>query len=299
MPSSSRARRLAALVGAALLVTMPASLHAATPGAISLADLASRVAVPPPGHGVAMTAVTTTGEGLELILETDQAGVTRVVDHEALAERALALDGVAASPGACRDSKHAEIGFKWVGAWEWRFRASSTPLGVGKAAAEAQLRAAVRSITSARNDCDLPDRVNARARYLGRTPRRPGVRSDAGCGIRDGHNVVGFGALPAFIAGLTCTTYTVPSRGRGRAIESDVLLNKRLGWAMRRVNCSRSDNEAILRSIATHEFGHVFGLGHVREAAHGNLTMSEQIGSCDDSAFTLGRGDILGLERLY
>jgi hypothetical protein len=141
--------------------------------------------------------------------------------------------------------------------------------------------------------------VNATAAYLGRTQLRPSVGRDGGCGGLDGHNVVGFGPLPDRIAGLTCTTYTVPSRGRGRAIESDVLLNRRLAWALQRATCSPSANQVMLRSVATHEFGHVFGLAHVREKTHGRLTMSEAIGPCDGSAFTLGRGDVLGLERLY
>jgi hypothetical protein len=277
---------------------MPGAVGAAAPAPTAVAGTGLRLTAPPPGYGVAVTAITTTGEGLELIIETDRAGVTRVLDHEALGDREMALDGAAASPGPCRDRSYSLIGFRWAGPWAWRFRASSTPLGMSKASAEAQLRAAVRSITSARNDCGRPDRVSARARYLGRTGLRPGIRGDASCGSRDGHNVVGFGTLPPFIAGLTCTTYTVPSHGRGRAIESDVLLNKRHHqWAMRRASCS--GGQAILRSVATHEFGHVFGLGHVSDLTHSRLTMSDSIGPCDDSAFTLGRGDILGLERLY
>ncbi len=300
MPSSSPARRLAAVLGALALVAMPTTASAADdPGAGTFERSGLRVAAPPPGFGVAMTAVTVDGEGLELVLETDLAGLTRVVDRATGARRAAQLDGVAASPGPCKDVKHALIGFKWAGAWAWRFRASSTPLGLRKTTVESQLRAAARSITTARNDCGLPDRVNARAVYLGRTQARPSVRSDGGCGGLDGQNVVGFGPLPGFIAGLTCTTYTVPSRGRGHAIESDVLLNKRLAWALQRATCSPGASEVMLRSVATHEFGHVFGLGHVRESTHGRLTMSEAIGPCDGSAFTLGRGDVLGLERLY
>lgn len=299
MPSPSPTRRLAAALGALVLAAMPMTASAASSGPTGLTGTGLRLDAPRPGFGVAVTAITTSGEGLELVLETDLSGVTRVVDHEAIEAQAAALDGVVSSPGACNDGKHALIGFAWAESWAWRFRASSTPLGLRKATVESQLRAAVRSITAARNDCRMPDRVSARAAYLGRTQARPGVRSDGSCGRRDGQNVVGFGPLPAFIAGLTCTTYTVPSRGRGRAIESDVLLNKGLRWALQRATCSRGDNEVMLRSVATHEFGHVFGLGHVRESSHGRLTMSEAIGPCDGSAFTLGRGDLLGLERLY
>ena len=50
----------------------------------------------------------------------------------------------------------------------------------------------------------------------------------------------------------------------------------------------------------THERGHTFGLNHVAETGHGNLTMSPLInGPCQINERTLGRGDVLGLDRKY
>jgi hypothetical protein len=297
VPSSqSTARRLAGVVAVVLLTALPTSVAAQPTPELVVANGLGVVA-PDPGVGVAVTAVMVDGRSLDLVVETDLDGVTRVVGP-ATGTAAL-TDGVTAGKDACADGKHAEIGFRWTTPWRWRFRASSTPDGMAKATAEQQLRSAVRSITTARNDCGLPDRVSAKAVYLGRTSRKPGVRSTGACGKPDGQNVVGFGPLPQFVAGLTCTWYSIPLRGWGRAIESDVLINKRQSWATRLASCSVSANEIMLRAVATHEFGHVFGLGHVSEATHPNLTMSEAIGPCDDSAFTLGKGDVIGLERLY
>jgi hypothetical protein len=298
-------RRLAGVLAATLLLSFPGTASAAEQ-AMTISAHGLTLAAPPPGLGIAVTALTVDGRHLELVLETDAAGVTRVVHPEAVvvAPSPAAPSVMQAPPGPCRDRAYSLQNYRWTGAWEWWFRASSTPAGMSRASALAHLKAAVRSITGARNDCDMPDRVCARAVFRGRTSVRPGIRERPGipldrrCKDADGKSVVGFGSLPLGVLGLTCTTYRVGQPGD--AIEADVLLNKRHhAWSTSPGTCDRTRPAVIIRSIATHEFGHVFGLGHVAEDRHGGLTMSESIGACDDSAFTLGRGDVLGLQRLY
>jgi hypothetical protein len=59
-------------------------------------------------------------------------------------------------------------------------------------------------------------------------------------------------------------------------------------------------NRYDLEAVMTHERGHTFGLNHVSESGHGNLTMSTQInGPCQLTERTLGWGDVLGLDNKY
>ncbi|MCY7417969.1 MAG: matrixin family metalloprotease [Chloroflexi bacterium] len=299
MRSISRARRALALAAVATLTTvLPAAAAApvtAMAGWALVPELS--VAAPAPGYGIAASAVLASGGHVDLILETDLEGITRrVVDAPAPIAPAAQAVGIAGGPGACSDSAYQLLSTKWKSPWKWSFQAGSTPNELTKAKAEISLKAAVRSITGARNGCDRPDTVNATATYLGRTTKKPGVSSGGGCLGSDGKSVVGFGNLPQNVLGLTCTVFQIMP-GVDTSIESDVLFNKAdFEWATSLASCH---NEAMLRSIATHEFGHVFGLGHVSENRHGKLTMSTAIGPCDDSAFTLGLGDMLGLEQRY
>jgi hypothetical protein len=302
-----RARRarhalsLAVLVG---LVGLAPTAAAASPSGTHVVTFSHGLTVeaPPAGYGVAASAILVSGGHLDLVLETGADGVTRDVTATpgsfsiASAGSSAPLAAVAGGPGACSDDTYHLLPFKWKSTWRWWFKAGSTPSDMTRAKAETALKSAVNSITGERNSCGRSDKVSATASYQGRTTTRPGVTSTGGCS-RDGKSVVGFGDLPSGVLGLTCTTYQEIAGTVDTAVESDVLFNKDdFHWTTTLSGCS---SRVMLRSVATHEFGHVFGLGHVSESSHGNLTMSTNIGACDDSAFTLGEGDMLGLERRY
>ena len=298
-PRGARALSLSMVAVLAALTPVAAAGPQATRRAITLGR-GLTVAAPPAGYGIAADAVLSSGGHLEVVLETGMDGITRDVTADAVQVAAPAsLATIAGSPSACFDKAYRLLPMKWAVTWQWSFNAASTPTrDVTKAGAERAIKSAVASITGERNDCGRPDRVSATASYRGRTSAKPGVGANGGCPNRDGMSVVGFGDLPAGVLGLTCTTYQLIPDAVDRAVESDVMFNKDdFRWATSRATC-RGDR-AILRSVATHEFGHVFGLNHVSEQRHGNLTMSPAIGPCDDSAFTLGKGDMLGLERRY
>ncbi len=294
----ARALSLSIVAVLAVLTPTAAAGPQATPHAIALGRGLTVVA-PPAGYGVAADAVLSSGGHLGVILETGADGITRnVTDGDTdIASPASGLTSIASSPRACADRAYRLLPMKWDETWQWSFDAASTPTrDVTKAGAERALKSAVASITGERNDCGRPDRVSATASYRGRTRTKPGV--DNGCTTRDGKSVVGFGDLPAGVLGLTCTTYQILPNVVDHAVESDVLFNKDdFRWATSRATCNGF--RAMLRSVATHEFGHVFGLNHVSERTHGNETMSTAIGPCDDSAFTLAKGDMLGLEKRY
>jgi hypothetical protein len=215
--------------------------------------------------------------------------VRPAVGTTVVAARAVAPAG---SPGACADDAFRVRGQRWTDPYRWRFHASSTPDGITRPAASAALQRAVANITGSDNDCGLADRVGATAAFRGITDRRPNVRPDATCGDRDGRNTIGFGRLPLAVAGATCWWYI-----GNRIIEAEMRLNSRFDWATSLASCS---NALMVEAVATHEAGHIFGLGHVGEAGHGRLTMSKRLdGSCQNSESTLGLGDVRGLRALY
>src|SRR5207248_703640 len=100
--------------------------------------------------------------------------------------------------------------------------------------------------------------------YKGRTTRSTGIvatSTTVTCVKTDGFNTIGFGALPGKILGITCYWYD----GTGAAIEADMKLDGQRKWFAAPAVPGGCSGIYSVRGVATHEFGHVFGLGHVAE----------------------------------
>jgi hypothetical protein len=185
----------------------------------------------------------------------------------------------------CRDNTYVLTGNHWSTPLEWYFDEGSTPPQYDPAQVLSAIQAGFDNVTGARNDCGLPDQVNAEATYMGTT-------NSPSCGDQaDGENVVGFDALHGDLLALTCPW----SYSDGEFAEVDIVLDNATPWALSK-DCSF---QYYLEAVVTHEVGHAFGLDHVRQRKHAALTMSPRGGLCDASDETLGLGDILGLEQLY
>ena len=102
--------------------------------------------------------------------------------------------------------------------------------------------------------------------------------------------MVAFGELPSGILAVTCNWDE-----NYNTIASDIKVNKQ-GVRWTTSPSSRSCRGMYdLEGVMTHERGHTFGMGHVSETGHGNLTMSTNInGACQMTERSLGRGDVLG-----
>jgi Matrixin len=257
--------------------------------------------LPDAGEGVYAEALTPTGaQELEVTHHRDGTVELEHVGNDSgdettsarASSRELSARG---SPGECADRAFNKVGYR-VGkeGLPYRFKLSSTPRNLARAAAVKAISRGGTNMIVAYNSCHLGYRVPATLRYEGRTSLSADVTKDGRCVGNDGVNVVSFGDLPRALA-VTCTFFV-----NGTVISSDLQINKAdYRWTTKpgSRSCKRMWD---LMSVVTHERGHTLGLGHVPEASHPNLTMSPMInGACQSSERTLGRGDVRGLEATY
>ena len=257
--------------------------------------------LPDPGEGVYAEALTTTGaQELQVTRYEDGTVELEHVGNDSDDETASAPASsreltAASSPGECNDPAFNSLGYRVSDqGLRYRFNRSTTPRKLARAAVIKAIRRGGANVTGANNSCHLGDHVSATLGYAGRTGRSADVTEDGHCVDNDGVNVTSFGNLPSALA-LTCTFFM-----NGKVMSSDLQINKAdYRWTTKpgSRSCRRMWD---LEAVVTHERGHTFGLGHVPEDSHRNLTMSPAInGTCQSSERTLGRGDVRGLEAKY
>jgi hypothetical protein len=258
------------------------------------------VVVPAPGETVGIEVHEDDGTSRSLQLANALDHTVQVLAPNAIVDEATdAAEIEAARTVPCRDRAYSLEGFRWTSTYHWSFQTASTPQANDANRVEAALVRAANNIVSSRNSCGLADLVSATQVHDGKTTRKPNIASTAtrvACGTRDNVNVIGFGALPKGLLGITCYWYD----GNHVALEADVKLNARYyHWFTAPTVPAGCANKFSVESCATHELGHAFGLGHVSEARHGTLTMSTSMGACTAAPASLGLGDVRGLRARY
>jgi len=259
-----------------------------------ITDHGAETVIPAPGEGIYVEVLRTDG-AQELQVTHHRDGtleLEHVGDETADAQEEPEVGVAAGSPGECSDRAYTNEPYRVEFNLRWYFNSNTTPGELSSKSALDAIRRGTQNITDTQSNCRRGDRVPHFMDYQGTT------NHNACPGHNDMMSVVSFGTLPQGTLAQTCTIYE-PDDHSNRTKWSDIKINKAsFNWT---TNPGGSCNSKYdLESVVTHERGHTFGLGHVSETSHRNLTMSPSInGPCQSSERSLGLGDWRGLDRKY
>lgn len=245
------------------------------------------------GHDTGDVSITNTGRaGVAVSLEDVWSGSPAAIRQVRAVHEGLVRGGTTAHPMAatttkaaptssCTNRSYALLGYRWNTTIRW----SSNPAGA-RAADAAAIRAGANAWTGTIAVCGRSITSNVRNTYLGTTNQAPAVSANGGCGTPNGANTTGWGALRSGTLATTC----VWSRS-GVAVEVDQRYTTAYAWSSS-ATCSGAKFD--LRGVATHEWGHAYGLGHTTQAS--GLVMKPASTQCDVAQRTLGLGDAFGID---
>ncbi|MFJ8112826.1 matrixin family metalloprotease [Streptomyces sp. NPDC096132] len=257
--------------------------------------------VPEPGTKVSVDSLTSDGSTHGFTLQVAADGtVSYSYDgdtHTATGDDSRPVGNRADAPAPCVDTAYSVADRKEYGTYEWFIGDGPQPGDLPRREVRRAFEEGIAAIIHGTNDCGLPDTIRARARFLAATGHEAGIDHRARCTARDGLSVWDAGDLSSDSVATTCSWSRPVSRGPDRLIEADVRFNIE-DYRFTDSPSGGCDDAYDIRSVATHEAGHVFGLGHAGPG-HENLTMYPSSFACSTTARTLGKGDVLGLRSLY
>ncbi|MDQ0931937.1 peptidase M10 [Streptomyces turgidiscabies] len=222
--------------------------------------------------------------------------VTDAADSSTGAE--VAAVDAAASPSACSDGAYKTDDRKEYGTYTWYVGDGGLPAGLSRTDAKWAFMDALNNITESYNDCGFGDSVGAKENYLADTSREASINTSGHCTGQDELSVWDAGDIKDSAVATTCSyTWSMPGV-KNDLREADVRFNTHDYDFTNKPTSSCANRYFDVRSVGTHEAGHIFGLGHVG-AGHENLTMYTDSFKCKTIARTLGKGEILALRSIY
>ena len=169
----------------------------------------------------------------------------------------------------------------------WKFNSGGAPSG----ALDAIKRAAATIADGTSTTCG--NRQNGAVQeYRGAISTYAGISATGSCTGLSFQNEVSFGPVDGSVLAWACTY----SDFTGLIHEADIKFdNTSRTWHTATSGCSGSKYD--LQGVATHEFGHAFGLEHSAQSS--GQVMAPTTGTCNTSQRQLGRGDQEGLRNKY
>lgn len=265
--------RVFAVPAAGMTVTAApvAAAGATDPGDVSIANKGSA--------GVAVL-VDDVWSGSAAAVRHERAALSQRIRAATVARPLAATTAAKATSSSCTSKAYTALGYRWNSTVKWSYNAANQKLsgvsaiGAGATAWTGAVKSCGKSIVSGADDA-----------YQGTTTQAMGVTASGGCGASSGTSVVGWGSLPSRVLAVTC----VWSRA-GVAVEVDQRYTTGQNWS---ASAACSGARYDLRGVATHEWGHAYGLGHTAQST--GLVMKPASGQCDTAQRGLGLGDVLGI----
>lgn len=254
--------------------------------------------VPRPGEAAGTEALRADGTNAGFQIEVSRDGrisYPEPEEHRGSAGTAAAV--VAASPGACSDDAYSTNDLKEYGTYNWYIGDGGMPGALSRDDARAAFADAINNITGSYNNCGYSDTVDAKSAYQGTTTYESDMSSTGSCTDRDGKSTWDAGNLESGTVAQTCWWSTPTPGVKNDLVEADVRFNT-TDYDFTNNPTSSCSNKYDIRSVGTHEAGHVFGMGHVG-SGHSELTMYTNSFTCTTKARTLGKGDVAGLRSIY
>lgn len=292
------------------------------------------LAIPEPGYGVSISALTAGGEPADFEVQVDSAGIISygvptglsptggvdtpqpppatdpedppgtpdtpddAVDTPPAGSTPLPDVDSAAAPGACSTSAYRTLGHKEYGTYVWYIGDGGMPGGLSRTAAKDAFVDAINNITQGYNNCNVTALVLPKSSYGGTSSLEANISTGTTCNPRDGKSIWDAGNLHNSYVAAACTYTKIVGPTYADVLEADVRYNT-TDFDFTNNPSTGCSNKFDIRSVGTHEAGHVFGLDHVDGNANLNQTMYPASFTCSTAARTLARGDMNGLNYIY